>query len=277
MTSLPEEPGTPAPRRSRLRRALVVLLAVLGVLEVVYVGAGLSLVKSGQVERWINKNPEKLRITFDSVWPIVPGVVRVRGFRIVNQGRGDQLEGKVDRVWGAVNPFELLARRVHVVWLRCRGVEFRLRRRPKTAEEAASLPAGFPLIDGRAVGAVHGPAAGAAEGEEESGDDDRLHPLPARRRARRLARREAHPGGRHRRRKRHGLRRGADRHSLRRRPVRQHPIRERGRGDVHRRADARPRGAGSLRPEGDQGLRDPLSHQGPRRPRCPACPPGPDT
>jgi hypothetical protein len=148
MSSSPEEPVTPTPRRSRLRRTFVVLLAVLGVLEVVYVGAGLFLVKSGQVERWINKNPGKLRITFDSVWPIVPGVVRVRGFRIVNQGRGDQLEGKVDRVWGAVNPFELLARRVHIVWLRCRGVEFRLRKRPKTAEEAASLPTGFPQIEG---------------------------------------------------------------------------------------------------------------------------------
>ncbi len=148
MSSLPEEPVTPTPRRSRLRRALVVLLAVLGVLEVVYVGAGLYLVKSGQVGRWINKNPQKLNITFDSVWPIVPGVVRVRNFRIVNQGRGDQLEGKVDLVWGAVNPVELLAKRVHVVWLRCRGVEFRLRKRPKTAEEAASLPAGFPQIEG---------------------------------------------------------------------------------------------------------------------------------
>jgi len=118
-------------------RQATVLLAVLGVLEVVYVVGGLVLVKSGQVGRWINKNPQKLNITFDSVWPIVPGVVRVRNFRIVNQGRGDQLEGKVDLVWGAVNPVELLARRVHIVWLRCRGVEFRLRSRPKTAEEAA--------------------------------------------------------------------------------------------------------------------------------------------
>ena len=138
----------PTRRRPRLRRALTVLLAVLGVLEVVYVAAGLYLVRSGQVGRWINKNPQKLRITFDSVWPIVPGVVRVRNFRIVNQGRGDQLEGKVDLVWGAVNPLELLARRVHVVWLRCRGVEFRLRSRPKTAEEAASFPVGLPAIDG---------------------------------------------------------------------------------------------------------------------------------
>ena len=35
----------------RFRRVLVALLAVLGALEIAYVGAGLYLVRSGQVER----------------------------------------------------------------------------------------------------------------------------------------------------------------------------------------------------------------------------------
>ncbi len=146
MDSPAEEPATPV--RRRFRRALVVLLGILGLLEVVYVAGGLFLVKSGQVGRWINTHPEKLRITFDSVWPIVPGLVRVRGFRIVNQGRGDQLEGTVDRVWGAVNPLELPAGRLHIVWLRCKGVTFRLRTRPANAGEAASPPVGLPTIEG---------------------------------------------------------------------------------------------------------------------------------
>lgn len=169
MSPAPEVPARPA--RSRFRRALAVLLAVLGVLEFVYVVAGLVLVRSGQVGRWINKNPQKLSITFDSVWPIVPGVVRVRNFRIVNQGRGDQLEGKVDTVWGAVNPLELLAKRVHIVWLRCRGVEFRLRSRPKTVESAASFPVGFPAIDGVTWEPYPGPppAASAAKGKKKGG------------------------------------------------------------------------------------------------------------
>lgn len=140
--------GSVRPLRRRFRRTIAVLLAVLGALEVIYVVAGVALVRSGQVGRWINRNPEKLRITFDSVWPIVPGVVRVRGFRIVNQGRGDQLEGTVDRVWGAINPLELPARRLHIVWLRAQGVAFRLRKRPATVEEASSLPAGLPEIRG---------------------------------------------------------------------------------------------------------------------------------
>ena len=142
------EVGPVRHHRSRWRRAAGVLAWILGGLELVWVVGGLALVKSGQVDRWINKKPEKTRITFDSVWPIVPGVVRVRSFRIVNQGRSDQLEGKVDLVWGAVNPLELLASRVHVVWLRCRGVEFRLRKRPATPEEAAQLRVGYPEIDG---------------------------------------------------------------------------------------------------------------------------------
>lgn len=166
MTEATEEPV--APRRRWRRRVLVPLLAVLGVVEAIWVGGGLFLVKGGQVERWINKNPEKLRITFDSVWPIVPGLVRVRGFRIVNQGRSDQLEGKVDLVWGAVNPLELPAHRVHVVWLRCRGVEFRLRKRPATAEEAARLRTGYPEIEGVAW-APYVPPAEAAPKKPKKG------------------------------------------------------------------------------------------------------------
>ncbi len=165
--SFTEEPARPA--RSRLRRVLVVLLAILGTVETIYVVGGLVLVKSGQVGRWINKNPKKLSITFDSVWPIVPGVVRVRNFRIVNQGRGDQLEGKVDLVWGAVNPLELLADRVHVVWLRCRGVEFRLRNRPATAEEAARFPERLPVIDGVAWEPYVAPPAAPPKAAKEGG------------------------------------------------------------------------------------------------------------
>jgi hypothetical protein len=135
--------------RPRFRRILLGLLAALGALEVAYVAAGLYLVRSGQVERWINKHPEKLRVTFDSAFSVIPGVVHFRGFRIVQQGRGSQLEGVVDGGWGTIDLLELPARRVHVVGLRASGVEFRLRPRPKTAEEAAGpMPDGLPRIEG---------------------------------------------------------------------------------------------------------------------------------
>lgn len=160
------EGHAPSTRRP-VRRLLAALLALVGALEIVYVVGGLALVRSGQVGRWINTDPAKLRITFDSVWPIVPGVVRVRGFRIVNQGRPDQLEGTVEEVWGAVNPLEIPAGRIHIVWLWAHGVAFRLRPRPATAAEAeAGLPAGFAPIEGVPWAAYAGPPA-AAKGKKD--------------------------------------------------------------------------------------------------------------
>lgn len=145
----------------RFRRVLGALLAVLTVLEIAYVAAGLYLVRSGQVERWINKHPEKLRVTFDSAWSVIPGVVHFRGFRIVQQGRGSQLEGVVDRGWGTVDWLELPARRIHVLGLHASGVEFRQRPRPKTTEEAAGpIPDGLPRIEGVPWAPYEGPPPG---------------------------------------------------------------------------------------------------------------------
>ncbi len=147
MRSLPEEPSAKA--RRPIRNVLRALLVLVVVLEVVYVGAGLVLVRSGQVARWINTDPGKLRITFDSVLPIVPGVVRVRGFRILVQDRANQIDGTVGEVWAGINPLEIPAGRIHLVWVRAHGVAFRLRPRPATAQAAAAgLPAGLAPIDG---------------------------------------------------------------------------------------------------------------------------------
>jgi len=127
------------------------------VLEIVYVLAGLYLVRSGQVERWLNKDPDKRVIRFDSVLTIIPGVAHVRGFRMTNQGRGDQLELVVDGAAGFVDPLELLARRIHIVGLQARGVEFRYRKRPKTPEEAEAEQGLVPPIEGLPFEPDHGP------------------------------------------------------------------------------------------------------------------------
>lgn len=159
-----ESSAPPKPRKWRLWR---LLLAFLLGLELVYVAGGLILLKTGQVARWINTRPDKTFISFESVWPIVPGVVHVKNFRILNQDRATQLEGKVESVWGAVNPFELLAKRVHVVWLRASGVTFRLRDRPKSAEEAAKLLPGFPEIPGTVWEPYTGPPKGTGPKKEK--------------------------------------------------------------------------------------------------------------
>jgi hypothetical protein len=150
--------------RRRFRHVVVSSVAVLATLEIAYVGIALYLVRSGQVERWINRHPEKLRITFDSAWTVVPGVVHFRNFRIVQQGHGSQLEGVVDRGWGTVDLLELPARRIHVVGLRAEGVEFRLRSRPK-AEEArrGSMPPELPPIAGVPWEPYDGPPPGPPE------------------------------------------------------------------------------------------------------------------
>jgi hypothetical protein len=129
----------------RLPRPLRYVLLGLLALELLYVATGFFLVRGGKVLAWVNRHPEKRTITFESAWSVVPGLVHVRGGRLVNQGRGNQFEVVVDQVSAFVHPLELLARRVHVLGLRARGVEFRYRKRPKTAEEAA------------AAGATHAP------------------------------------------------------------------------------------------------------------------------
>jgi len=76
------------------------LFAIVGVLEVVYVAVDST---SSAAARSIGDQqaPEKLRVTFDSVWPIVPGVVRVSGFRISSTGPRELSSRKGGRVWGA--------------------------------------------------------------------------------------------------------------------------------------------------------------------------------
>jgi hypothetical protein len=129
-------------------RVLKGLLGGLLLFEVVYVAAGIFLVQSGRVERWINNKPERRTITFDSAWSFVPGVAHVSGARVVHQGRGNQLEVVVDRARGFVNPLELLGKRVHILGLEARGVEFRFRKRPRVMAEVAERVRFAPPIEG---------------------------------------------------------------------------------------------------------------------------------
>ncbi len=121
----------------RLPRAVRWGLAGLLAFEALYLVAGAVLIHSGQVERWLNKGPEKRTIRFESLRSLVPFVAHVRGVHVVNQGRGDQIELVVDRATAFVNPVTLLRRHVRVSGLRADGVEFRLRKRPKTLEDTA--------------------------------------------------------------------------------------------------------------------------------------------
>ncbi len=76
---------------------------------------------------------------------------------MVNQGRGNQLEVVVDRATAFVNPLELIGKRVHILGLQARGVEFRFRKRPKTLEEDEERVALVPPIEGISLEPYSGP------------------------------------------------------------------------------------------------------------------------
>jgi hypothetical protein len=141
------------------------MLGGLLVLEIVYVLTGVILVRSGRVGRWVNSRPEKRTIAFDGAWSFVPGVVRLSGVRVVNEGRGSQLEVVMDEARAFVKPVELLGKRVHIMGLEARGVEFRYRKRPRTMEEAEARARVAPPIEGIALEPYDGPA------EEKKGGD----------------------------------------------------------------------------------------------------------
>ena len=141
----------------RIPRWLRRVLVGLAVFDLVYVAAGLFLVQSGQVERWLNDKPEKRKIEFESAWTVIPGVAHVRSFRMTHQGRKDQIGLVVDRATGFVNPLELIGRRVHVIGIHARGVEFRYRKRPKTPQEAEARAAVVPSIEGLRFEPYRGP------------------------------------------------------------------------------------------------------------------------
>lgn len=142
---------------NKIPRVLRWILGGLVVFEIVYVVAGVFLVHSGQVDRWVNNKPEKRTITFDRAWTFIPGLAHVGGVRVVNQGRGNQLEVVVARATAFVNPLELIGKRVHILALQARGVEFRFRTRPKTREEAEERAELVPPIEGISFEPYSGP------------------------------------------------------------------------------------------------------------------------
>jgi hypothetical protein len=141
----------------RMPRVLRWILGALVAFEILYVLAAVILVQSGQVERWVNKHPEKLKITFDSAWTFLPGLVHLGGVRVVNQGRGNQLEAVVDSARVFVNPFALIGKTVSARAFTADGVEFRYRKRPQTSEEAAEKAELVPPIEGAAYEPYGGP------------------------------------------------------------------------------------------------------------------------
>ena len=115
-------------KRFLLRLVLGLALAAVA-LYPLYLIAGNWYLRSGDLERRLNRRPERLLIQVGSAWTSWPGVIHVRDFRIRNQTVTNQWWASVDRGSFTIRLFDLRDRQLIIDGLSGSGVSFRLRRR----------------------------------------------------------------------------------------------------------------------------------------------------
>src|SRR5215210_5710981 len=82
-------------KRFLIRLALALLLGAIA-LYPLYLVAGNWYLRSGDLERRLNRRPERLLIEAGTAWTLWPGIIHVRDFRIRNQTRTAQWWGSID-------------------------------------------------------------------------------------------------------------------------------------------------------------------------------------
>lgn len=115
-------------KRFVLRLALGLVLAAVA-LYPLYLIAGNWYLRSGDLERRLNRRPERLLIQVRSAWTSWPGVVHVRGFQIRNQTATSQWWAAMERGTFTIRLFDLRDRELLIDGLSGSGVSFRLARR----------------------------------------------------------------------------------------------------------------------------------------------------
>lgn len=115
-------------KRFALRLLLALLLAAVA-LYPLYLVAGNWYLRSGDLERRLNRRPERLLIQAGSAWTLWPGVVHVRDFRIRNQTLTAQWWASMDSATFELRLLDLRDRELVIAGLHGTGVSFRLRRR----------------------------------------------------------------------------------------------------------------------------------------------------
>jgi hypothetical protein len=121
---------------SPVKRLALRLLALLGLflalLYPLYLWAGNHFLRSGELEKRLNRRPERLLIRFRSARTVFPGVVQFEGLEIRNQTRTVQWWVAVERGSADIDLPRLYRREFIVSRLVGEGVVFRLRRRADT-------------------------------------------------------------------------------------------------------------------------------------------------
>lgn len=115
-------------KRFFIRFALALLVAALA-LYPLYLVAGNWYLRSGDLQKRLNRRPERLLIEAGTAWTLWPGVIHVRDFRIRNQTRTAQWWGSMDSAIFELHLLDLRDRELIITGLKGSGVNFRLRRR----------------------------------------------------------------------------------------------------------------------------------------------------
>lgn len=118
-------------RRLAIRLLWIVLLAAVAVWPL-YLIAGNWYLRSDDLERRLNRRPERLLLQAGSAWTSWPGVVHVRNLAIRNQTGTVQWWAAMDRGTLRLRMLDLRDRELVIDGLSGSGVAFRLRRRLDT-------------------------------------------------------------------------------------------------------------------------------------------------
>ncbi|HEY6561060.1 MAG TPA: hypothetical protein VI072_27480 [Polyangiaceae bacterium] len=117
------------PGLGELGRALGIALLIALALELLYVAGATVILRAHLLERWINRDPDELLVTFDSAWSVVPGKVRVHGLRVRVQDSNVQFLLHIDEATADIALFELAKKSFHVTQVKARGTRFSFRTR----------------------------------------------------------------------------------------------------------------------------------------------------
>lgn len=130
----------------KIRRTALFLLAGLALGELFYVGAFEWAARSGRLERWINRQPDKAQFIFRSAHSWFPFRVTLAGVDLSVQTPRLQWRLRCEHASGWIAPAPLLSRRLRVESATLSEAEFGLRLRADTPQEAAAREALLPPI-----------------------------------------------------------------------------------------------------------------------------------
>lgn len=129
-------PSREKDQRTPVKRLFLRFLLALGLLLVLlyplYLAAGNHFLRSGELERRLNRRPERFLLRFEEARTVFPGVIQFKGLQVRNQTRTVQWWLAIDSGSVEIDLLRLYGREFVTHRLSGQGVAFRLRRRADT-------------------------------------------------------------------------------------------------------------------------------------------------